>query len=504
MNMGMIGALGGLGTSLTNQSAFLAKAEEEERAEGRDIRKETRADVRQRNFQDWLLKKQQEYKIEDETRAERREIDREGRTDTREEARKDRDYDRTIKEAPGRATATATSNSIIHDAKSGDAARTADQDAGVKKKLTEAGQTDSARDLQGAQADYYRQRPTGSEKLSGADSEEIKGLRSAIADRRKMIDQGRIDGTWDDEKLTPAQRKIQTQLIADEKRLRTVLQSARGSDAAPSGGAGADPLNLRKPAAPAAPSSSSKPGMVGGGTLPKGVADSDMTAIYQQEYRKAQSALASAKTPEERARAEGDIAALQREAKAKNVVLEGGGAPAAATTVAAPAPQPLATAKAPAAPAAPAQPARPDPLKALLNPNASATASPEGGAATPASTKPAATTTASKVESLRAKVTGAAAPQGDPVLRAMGAGGNSAIDKIVAERGAPLKQAAAAVQAAQAEVVQAANSQNPQAVQAAVAKVAQAAAQLDGLLKDMMPAQAMQVKKALGIQTHAQ
>jgi hypothetical protein len=87
----------------------------------------------------------------------------------------------------------------------------------------------------------------------------------------------------------------------------------------------------------------------------------------------------------------------------------------------------------------------------------------------------------------------------DPVLAALGGGGNNAISGIMAQKVPQLQQAAAAIRAAQTEVVQAARSQSPQATQQATQKVQAAAAQLDALLQDMNPPQAAAVKKALGI-----
>lgn len=499
MSMGMIGAIGGAGNAFIKEGDHLYK-EEERNSEVN----------RQKGFQDWLMKRRQEFQVEDEARAEARDIRKEGRTDARNEQQKDRDFDRTQREAPARRGIKSEDTKAETRAKSDAAAETADQDAGTKRKLTEAGQTEAQRNLQNAQADYYRERGDTSskvgDKLSGADSEETRSLREAIKDKRKMIDQGRVDGTWNDAELTPGQKKLQAELVALEKRQRAVLEGAReskggGAAAAPK----ADPLGLRKPApGGAAPGARQSAAPAPG--------DADRENILRSEHRRASQRAATATDPDERRRAELDRDSVAMEMQRLGFKPEGAGPAATPVAAGGMIGAPLAAAKVPpaaapapaaAAPAAPAAPAG-TPKGALDNLLGAA----KGGDAAPAAAGPAgggqgaAPDYRSKVDALKAKASGGgAAPAGggDQLMQALGASGGGAIDKIVGERAEPLRAAAEKVRAAQAQVVSAAKSQNPAQTAQATQAVSAALSEVEALLKNMNPQQAKAVKNALGL-----
>jgi hypothetical protein len=91
----------------------------------------------------------------------------------------------------------------------------------------------------------------------------------------------------------------------------------------------------------------------------------------------------------------------------------------------------------------------------------------------------------------------AAQPAVDPLLKALGATGNSSIDQIVAQKAAPLREAAAVVQQAKQALAQVA--QDPARAQQAAQALQQARNQFDAFLKDMQPQQADAVRAAAGV-----
>jgi hypothetical protein len=351
MGLGMIGAIGGVGQGLVNQGQFLA---EEEKA--------VAADTRTRNLQGWLAQQREQFAIA-----------AEGRAAARRETEKDSDFERTKREAPDRRQIAAEDVKGKKVAESEAARDTLEDDATVAARMTEAKQTEADKKLKGAQADYYSERNDttlagkkgAAAKLDPADNAELADIKAAAKGKRDLIDKGRADGTWDDSKLTPGQQKMQAEVIALEKRQRAILGSYR-EGAAP--GAKPDPVQLRKPAASPAPAG---PAPATGGA-PKAVRTSmkstpeetDRALIFNNEYRDAHTRLKAAASDEERQRAQGDISALEREAKGAGITLNqqpaGGGMiqqagmPAAPRPPAAPVPVVPAGAAAPAA--APASP----------------------------------------------------------------------------------------------------------------------------------------------------
>lgn len=484
MSMGMIGMIGGVGAGLEKQGAFLQKQEEEDAAAARS-----------KTLEEWRLKKKQEYDIAAEERGEQRTVRAEERTDQRGEKQKDRDFDRTQREAP-----------VRRDIKVGDkkAEKQADYDVegantgtirNVERAKAEGKETPADKAVKDAHAGYYTASgeaattkadgKAGAAKLDPADAKELADVQASVKEKRSMIDKGRVDGSWNDDALSPGKKKVQAELVAEQKRMNAILARNRSS-AAP---ATPDPLGLRPGGAPSFQND------------PKGSASTDRAAILQQEYRKAQTALTSAILPEEKQRAQGDISALEKEAKSLKVSL-GGAAPAAAPSMVGPATQPVAsaaaaplsTAKMPPAGTA-AAPAQPGTAQAAVQELAGKDAATGG--------KPTGDYE-SKAQALKARVAAAsaapaAAPAVDPVLQALGATGGSSVAGIVAQQAPALRAAADAIRAAQQQVVQAAQGQNPAGVQQATQAVTAAAAKLDALLKDMNPPQAQAVKKALGV-----
>ena len=116
--------------------------------------------------------------------------------------------------------------------------------------------------------------------------------------------------------------------------------------------------------------------------------------------------------------------------------------------------------------------------------------------AAPAAAIPLSAATAAPAAPTRAP----AAPANDPLVAALGgASGNPAIDNIIAQRAPALRQVADSIRAGQEQVRAAAQRGDTAGVTQASQAVARLGADLDKLLKDMMPAQQQRVKQALGV-----
>ena len=316
----------------------------------------------------------------------------------------------------------------------------------VSKESREGRESNSKIGLQGAQANYYESAAgakdaTAAKPIAEKMSEPDKMAFASINKQRETITtamtKAQAEGSWDEN--SPGAKQLKTKLAA-----LTMQESQLVGKYGDGAGAAPDPLGMRKPAAGGRQSQPVQPGS----------AKSGQVDILNQEWAKAQSQLASAKTPEEKTRAQGDLTALSREFSNLKA-----SPPGAATN--------MATGGAIAAPAAPARTAAP-PVAAPV-------------AAAPAAPAP-------------------AAPAKKPNLAAaMGATtGNATIDKIVAEK-APVVQAAAdGITKAKALLASAAKSGDPQALQLYAGQVQQARDQFDALLKDMTPQQAEAVRQATG------
>lgn len=312
----------------------------------------------------------------------------------------------------------------------------------VTKEGREGRESDSKIGLQGAQADYYRSaagakdasatKPTA-EKMSEPDKLAYTSINKQRETITTAMTKAQAEGTWDEN--SPGAKQLKTKLAALSMQESKLI--AKYGDGGGESGSAPDPFNLRKPAGGARPA-------------PAGSPKSGQIDILNQEWSKAQSQLTSAKTPEERTRAEGDLSALTREFKNLKASPPGAAANmAAGGAIAAP---PAAAARPVAAPApAPAAPAQAAPAK---KPNLAAAM----GAAT----------------------------------------GNVAIDKIVAEKVPVVQAAADGITQAKALLAGAAKSGDPKALQLYAGQVQQARAQFDALLKDMTPQQAEAVRQATG------
>lgn len=353
MSLGMIGAIGGLGKGLSEESAFLAR-EDAAAAESQ----------RQKDYQGWLLKTQQEYEVQREQRAEDRTIRTEQRTDVRNEQQKDRDFERTQNEAPVRRGIKVEDEKATARGKSEVAGETLETDANVASTMAEAKQTKADKALKGAQAEFYGQKGDSlGTKLDPVDATELKGIQSRAGKLEDAITKAKADGSWSG---TPEQKQLQSQLVALQLRERQIIQKYRSAE----GGGAPDPLGLRKPVAGGTGGGGAAPAPAPrkGGMISQQPGDTDRAAILTQEMRQARERLAGAKTDDERRRAQGDIDALTREMRAAGVAVpDAGAAPAQAAAPAAPQPAAPAVAAAPrpaapapaAAPAAPAEPASP-------------------------------------------------------------------------------------------------------------------------------------------------
>lgn len=347
MNFGMIGAIGGAGAGLQQQGAFLQKQEE--------------ADLetnRQKGFQDWLMKKREEYAVAAEGRAENTAIRTEGRTDKRSEEKADRDFSRAQREAPVRRDIKVADDQATARGKSAVARETLDSDAEVTRRLAEAKETPSEKALREATADshtataeYTRGAKTalaataGGGKMTGVDKDQLDNLQKQAEYLQKRIDTRRDGGNWlakppaADDEAGQAQWKEQRGM---ESQLAALSLQQQQLVARYSPGQGADPLGKR--GAPGA-----------GGGKP---ADADRTAILQAEYRKAAQAASTLTDPEQRKRAELDRDSVREEMRRLGIRAEEAPAAPVATPVSAPAAM-VGGAAAPAAAAPPAPPAAP-------------------------------------------------------------------------------------------------------------------------------------------------
>lgn len=308
----------------------------------------------------------------------------------------------------------------------------------MKKEGREDKETDSKVKLQGAQTNYYNAAadlkdntdPNAKGKVAAVDrmSEIDKSTLGTINKTRETINtaitKAQAEGSWDEN--SPGAKKLQTRL-ATLAMQESKLQSKYAGEA---GGGLPDPAGLRG----------------SGGKTPaatQAARDTDAFAIKQDELVKAEGRLATAKTQEERVRAQGDIDALNKElGRAGKKAPAAAPAPIAATQgtgmkppVAAPAPAPV------AAPAAPK----------------------------------------------------------NAIAAALGAAsGNKAVDQVVGAKVPQLEAAATAIKTAQASLAAATKSGDPKSLSLYATQMTQAKAKFDALIADMNPQQAEAVRQAAG------
>lgn len=197
--------------------------------------------------------------------------------------------------------------------------------------------------------DGIRQAGKGKEGdgYAGWDKDSLKSLNDQDEEISKAITKARAEGSWDPAS-TGAQELIKERRVIAARR-QQILGKYNG------GGTTADPLGLR-----GSPGASAGAAPAGGrervDPATQKARDADRTPIYQSELKSAMGRAASAKTPEERSRAEADVASIQAEAKRNGIQL-GGASMSAVAAQSQPAAQTAPTAQpAPAAQPAPVAP----------------------------------------------------------------------------------------------------------------------------------------------------
>lgn len=480
MGYGMIGALGGfgggtgIGGAMMNEASIMLKEEE---------RKQAMAD--QKGLEAWRMSTAEGYKIAAEARAEQTAI----RADTRA-------WENEKTRAPERADMAASASVKAKNADLEFNTKNRDAIAANAKAMKEAQETDAEKEERRARADYYSGRteaalnPRGTGgKLDPMLAEQIKSMDNEIERKAGHIDSARAKGEWSG---TPEQKALQAELVALKLRRENLYR--QGSPSTPERSNAEDPIGIR--GAAARTSTPAPAGARGGKTPLSTPEDRDMEAIYRGEYERAKKTAATATDPDVKRRAESDMEAVVRDARRMGVdVLQ-----AAPTGMVAAAPR--AAQPAPAAPAAP--PAAPGPSKSAFPIDLGSIPGAQNGVRVTKGTDLGEGTLEDKIARLRAGTRGgAAAPApaaaAEPVRAAMGASGNSEIDRIVGERAPAFMEAAQAVKDAQAKVVQASKSQQADAVQKAMAEAEAAGRKLDAMLQNMMPEQQRRMRQALGL-----
>lgn len=301
MGLGMMGALGGVGQAFTNEADYLRKEDAANAAMGRE-----------KDLRGWLLAKQEEFGIRAEARKEaadirgeeRREqttIRTEDRSDKRRETQKDQDYQRTLGEAEGRRGVVVADKKAIKQADIDVESENIDTLAGNKKKMSEAGETDSVKNLRAAQADLYRDRGDalatkgaggGTAKMNPEDAADLKSIQAQRQKINELVTKAEIEGGGDPAGIA----KARTSMGALALREKAILDRYRGDGATP------DPLGVRK-AAPAPSGGASKGGMMGNYSTEEQMRAqaTGIVADPAQAASMASSAAARAKTPAERA-----------------------------------------------------------------------------------------------------------------------------------------------------------------------------------------------------------
>lgn len=313
--------------------------------------------------------------------------------------------------------------------------------------------------LQGAQADYYRSAAGAKDSAATKPvvdrmSEIDKTTLASINKQREAINTAMIkaqaEGSWDP--AAPGSKLLATKLAALSLQESQLAEKYREtSDGTP------DPLGMRKPTGPTNSSERQmKTAATGGMGADAGALAREIAATKQQ--------MAGATDPASRQLLQDHIMELERQGqvyqapRAPANMASGGAAPAKEEKpAAAPAPKPSVASTAGAA--APAE-------KAALAPAADPVADREKAIAV-----------------------------------ALGAGGTSAVDKIVAAKVPQIREAADKIKAAQDELKAGAKKGDPAELKKLAQAVADARAGAEALLKDMNKPQADKVRAAAGYNT---
>ena len=213
MGMGMIGAIGGLGQGLVNESVAIGKEE--------DRTKELAA---KKDYQQWLLQTQEQFEI-----------------------RKDaRNWSNEQQRAPVKREMAAEDEKSKTRAKVEVEAETADTAAGTKQKMTDAGVSTDDKAVKKATAKLYNERGEAIDAkpaaLDPADAAELKSVQSRAGKLEDAITKAKAEGAWSN---TPEQKQLASQLAALQLKERAILQKYQSKEG---GGAMPDPLKIRAPA----------------------------------------------------------------------------------------------------------------------------------------------------------------------------------------------------------------------------------------------------------------
>lgn len=304
MGLGMMGALGGVGQAFTNEADYLRKEDAANAAMGRE-----------KDLRGWLLAKQEEFGIRAEARKEaadirgeeRREqttIRTEDRSDKRRETQKDQDYQRMLGEAEGRRGVAVADKKAIKQADIDVESENIDTLAGNKKKMSEAGETDSVKDLRSAQADLYRDKGdalgaktgAGAGKLRPEDAIQLKGIDDELKELNKAVVRAKLDPMGANEK---GMGEIQTRIVTLQRQQRAILSGYRNQG--DQAGSDRDPQKLLQQRSGSG--GASKGGMMGNYSTEEQMRAqaTGIVADPAQAASMASSAAARAKTPAERA-----------------------------------------------------------------------------------------------------------------------------------------------------------------------------------------------------------
>lgn len=471
MKLALAGAIGGLGSGMVNQAAIMQKDE--------DAEKEL---TRRKGLELFLQDAREQMGIRTEARAEARELAREERTDQREVKKDERNWQNEQDRAP-------TKNRLKADARTSelgteldfkeqnvDRANTIDAKTARSKATTDAGIVKE----QGADEGYLNALSALTDAKGGTaaaiqaevaqlgldEKREVTGLIKEYASTQDPARKTQIkealtvrgiikSGEFDTEKVVTETQNPDGSTSKVERVQKRQTAGAPAAAATPPG----PWQKYGKPPAAAPAATPAGTGMVATSAPPTAkfgskASEMDRADIFRQEHRKVSEQLQAATDPDVRRRLEGDLSALQREAKGAGVQLS--------------APAPAAT-----APASPTAAVAPPPA-----------AAPAAAPANPAT---------SLIDNLKL---GSSSSKSDPLMSALGAGGGGSIDQIVSERAPALREAAGAIAQAQAQVVTAAQSGDANAVTRASLAVSGANARLNALLKEMEPAQASKVRAA--------
>lgn len=241
-SMGMMGALGGLGSSLVNEAGIMQKTEEADA----DMARKTK-------FEQWLMQAREEYTVKAEGRAEARTIASEGRATERDIAKDDRTWANEQTRAPAKRDMKVADETASAAGKLNFETGNIDAIAGNTQRKTDASRTEAQKAEDTAKARYWTANANDLEangkggggksdksgtRLEPDDEMEYKSLEGQIKDLQSNINKARSDGQWDPEK-NPGHKGLMTDMKIAQERQRAILAPYRDANAA-------DPAGIRK------------------------------------------------------------------------------------------------------------------------------------------------------------------------------------------------------------------------------------------------------------------